>query len=146
MTDRTNHDLYQAAVTAVLANVERIPAYERNTSGVCGHWTLRDLMAHLAFWDGWIADSLTVKKRGEQPAPITEEFDVINAREHEKRANLSWDEVIAEQNRTRARLMPLMIDPGEDPGWSIYEHWQEHGDQIAAFAERVAGANEPVRA
>ena len=70
----------------------------------------------------------------------------LDAREHEKRAHLSWDEVMGEQERTRERLLPLMIDPGEDPGWSIYEHWQEHGEQIAAFAERLAGATEPVRA
>ena len=119
---------------------------ERNTPGVCGHWTLRDMMAHLAYWDGWMADSLAAKQRGEQPAPISEEYDVINAREHEKRVYLNWDEVIAEQVRNRERLLPLMIDPGEDPSWSIYEHWQEHGEQIAAFAAGITSQKEPARA
>ena len=119
---------------------------ERNTPGVCGHWTLRDMMAHLAYWDGWMADSLAAKQRGEQPAPISEEYDVINAREHEKRVYLTWDEVIAEQVRNRERLLPLMIDPGEDAGWSIYEHWQEHGEQIAAFAAGITSQKEPARA
>jgi hypothetical protein len=146
MSDRSNHDTYLATVKSVLADVERIPESERDTPGVCGYWTLRDMMAHLAFWDGWIANSLASRKRGEQPEPISEPFDVINAREHEKRAHLSWDEVMAEQNRVRELVLPLMIDPGEDPGWSIYEHWQEHGEQIAAFAERVAGSKVAVRA
>ena len=146
MTDRSNHDNYLTTVAAVLADVERIPEAERDIPGVCGHWTLRDLMAHLAFWDGWIADSLAARKRGEEPEPLPQSFDDLNAREHERRAHLTWDEVMEEQSRIRERLLPLMIDPGEESGWSIYEHWQEHGEQIAAFAARVAGASEPVRA
>jgi hypothetical protein len=146
MTDRSNHDTYLLTVDAVLADVERIPVSERDTPGVCGHWTLRDMMAHLAFWDGWIADSLAARKRGEQPEPLPQSFDDVNAREHEKRAHLTWDDVMEEQRRTRERLLPLMIDPGEEPGWSIYEHWQEHGEQIAAFAERVSGPKAAVGA
>jgi hypothetical protein len=69
----------------------------------------------------------------------------VNAREQEDRANWSWDQVMAEVTQNRERLLPLLIDPGEDLDYGIHEHWDEHGAQVAAFADRVTPSVEVAR-
>ena len=137
MTSHPDAEKYLANTAAVFADLERIPESERNTPGVCGDWTLKDLMGHLAFWDGHVANSLTAKRDGTERPRIREPHDVVNARGHEGRANWSWDQVMAEVTGNHERLLPLIIDPGEDPDYGIHGHWEEHGAQIASFADRV---------
>jgi hypothetical protein len=38
-----------------------------------------------------------------------------------------------------------MIDPGEDLDYGIHEHWDEHGAQVAAFADRVTPSVQEAR-
>ena len=138
MNSHSNAEKYLTNTTAVFADVERAPEAERNTAGACGAWTLKDVMGHLAFWDGHVANSLTAKRDGTERPRIQEPHDVVNDREQERRADWSWDQIMAEVARNRERLLPLLVDPGEDPDYGIHEHWEEHGAQIAALADRVA--------
>ena len=137
---------YLAATAAVLWDLERIQEAERTTLGVCGEWTLKDLMGHLAFWDGHVASSLTAEGDGTDRPRLGEPYDVVNAREQQKRADWSWAEVMAELSTNRQRLLSLMIDPGEDPDYGIHQHWEEHGAQIAGLAERAGTSEEARRA
>ncbi len=137
MTVHSRVEQYLTAADAVLADIERIPVSERNTPGVCGHWTLKDMLGHLAFWDGFIIEELDASAAGAQHPGVTEPFDVINARESGKQADRSWDEVMAELMANRERLLPLLVDPGETDAYRIYQHWEEHGEQIAGFVARV---------
>jgi len=128
---------YLAAVKTAFREVERIPSSHRATPGVCGHWSLKDLMAHLAYWDGYCANYMHAKATASPWPGITQPFDVINAREAGKRADWSWDDVMAEIRANRERVLPLMIDPGEDEGFLNHQHWEEHCAQIADFADAI---------
>ena len=111
-----------------------LPKSMRDEPGVCGSWTLAELMAHLAFWDGVVADRLSAQKSGKTWEADTRSYDFINAEAAAARSDLTWDEIVGELIWNRERLESLLLDPGEGDGFKIYMHWQAHGAQIEAWA------------
>ena len=118
--------------TVELAN--GMPESLRNEPGVCGNWTLAELMAHLAFWDGVVADRLSARKSGTPWEPDPRELDIVNSEAIAMRSDLTWNEILDELATNRDRLEALLVDPGEGGGYKIYTHWQEHRAQIEAWA------------
>ncbi len=45
----------------------RVPADHWTTPELAGHWSLKDLLAHLGWWEGWIVDLYAALLRGEVP-------------------------------------------------------------------------------
>ena len=97
----------QAAVDALLTALS--PAeMERSATIGDGDWSAKDLIGHLASWEGLALLSLKEWRRGEIPwverpegpfsAPATGKVDAFNARAVAEQAALTLDEV-----RTRAR-------------------------------------------
>lgn len=124
---------YEASYQATLDVVDEFPVERRNETGVCGVWSLKDLMGHLAFWDGLEADELAARKAGTEFA-FDDSEDSVNAREAARRADRSWDEVMTEVAANRERLIPLLVDPGAKPDdYPIHEHWDEHRGQMQAW-------------
>jgi hypothetical protein len=136
ITPERARDRYEDLRRSALETAEGVPASLRDEPGVCGAWSLKDLMGHLAFWDSIVADRLSAKKAGHSGQLDTRSFDVINAEAAAVRDDLSWDEIQHELAETHRRLLPLLTDPGEVDDYKIYMHWREHGAQIEAWAAR----------
>ena len=141
MTEQRGSAPYEASYQATLDIVDEFPIELRNEPGVCGVWSLKDLMGHLAFWDGIEAEELAANKIGAEFS-FNDDDDSANAREAARRADWSWDEVMTEVAANRERLIPLLVDPGRSEGEPIHEHWDEHRGQIEAWlaAHVTAGA------
>ena len=133
MTEQRGSAAYEASYQATLDLVDEFPIERREVPGVCGVWSLKDLMGHLAFWDGVEADEMTARKAGADFS-FDDSDDSANAREAALRADWTWDEVMTEVAANRERLIPLLVDPGTKPGGEpIHEHWDEHRLQTEAW-------------
>jgi hypothetical protein len=133
-TPERARELYEDLRRSALETAEGVPPTVRDEPGVCGTWSLKDLMGHLAFWDGLVADGLSARKAGHSIQRDTRSYDVINGEAAAVRDDCTWDEIQRELAETHRRLLPLLTDPGEADDYKIYMHWREHGAQIEAWA------------
>lgn len=137
LIDRTERQ-WQAWVDAV----EGIPN-ERLVEPMVGHWSGKDLLGHVAFWEDWVIGECQRILAGE---PNTEEdLDPMNQAQVEERTQAS----VAEQKRYRdeahARLMAFLRTIPEDTPvfpalikaleWETYKHYDEHAAEVRAWRE-----------
>jgi hypothetical protein len=135
LIDRTERS-WQAWVDAV----EGIPD-ERLAESAVGHWSTKDLIGHVAFWEDWVIGDCQRILAGEPESGG--DMDAVNQGQVEESKNAS----VAEQKRYRdeahARLMAFLATiPGDTPlfpdlvkalEWETYAHYDEHAAQVRAW-------------
>ena len=133
MDPRLISEQYADAVAETLAAVARVPEDERTTPGVSGDWSLKDVMAHLAYWDGVNAREMEFERAG-QPIPERDQsVSDANAHAHRISADDSWEEVMsAVRKNSDARREGHKISRRYEYGAGA-EHWLEHKEQIDAW-------------
>jgi len=143
-----------------LRTIEGFPASEWTTTGVCGIWSAKDVVGHLASFEHFTADLLSTFAGG-SPTPFMAEFidqhDQFNDKQVAVRKALSLDQVLAEYKGhhedvvARAGQIPDEVwrKPGTLPWYGLeyslddlivyqdYGHKREHSAQIAAFIDLV---------
>ncbi len=121
-----------------------------------GHWTARDIVAHLSFWEASMAGWLAEAAAGQKPDRPTQGFSdeliqSMNEENHTQTAHLSIHEVLAEAATNHSalveRLNALPDDPADpqyavwrngEPPWELiagcsYEHYHEHLQRIESY-------------
>ena len=125
------------------AATEGIPE-ERMAEPVTGHWTAKDLLGHVAFWEDWVIAHCQRILAGE-PEP-DEDMDTLNQRQVAE----SKDTTVAEQLRYRdaahARLADFLATIRDDEPkfprliealeWETYKHYDEHTAEVRAWRQR----------
>lgn len=76
---------------------------ERNAIGTPEQWSVKDMLAHITFWQQVAAERLAATRRGEQPATFGD-FQPVNERIFEERRGQSWEQVLADAEQTHAAL------------------------------------------
>lgn len=99
----------KAARKEFLAAAALVPDAERNSRPVCGVWTLKDLVGHLTDWEKVGVEGLQQLVAGATPEfdVSIPDFDSFNARNAAARREQPWDEVWADFEATRQRLLDL---------------------------------------
>jgi hypothetical protein len=129
--------------------------------GVEGDWSLKDIIAHITYYETWAADCLTAIRRGE-PRPRSEyaglEMDERNARIYERNRVKSVAEVLQESRvsfqRSLDAVQGLRDEELYDPeftrasgvDWIVFdlvegdtfEHYNDHITSVRAWLDRVA--------
>ena len=129
--------------------------------GVEGDWSLKDIIAHLTYYETWAADSLLAIRRGE-PRPPAEykelELDDRNALIYERNRGKPLTEVLSESQVSYQRSLTAvqgmhdedLHDPAftrvPDADWTIFdllegdtfEHYRDHIMSVRAWLDRVA--------
>jgi hypothetical protein len=117
-----------------------------------GEWTIKDILAHLAAWEG---EAQRAAERVAQGAPagylVEGSIDEWNRRRVEERRRLPLVDVMQEFNEARDALLASLARCPEDGGvagpewwgttgplWWLTEHDGEHAAAIQAFRQRVA--------
>ncbi len=98
--------------------VNRLPASQRKTLPVCGHWSLKDLVGHITDWEQVGVTGLRQIAAGQTPefdTPIPD-FDAWNNAHAAARQHQPWETVWDDFNNTRQELMALVAEIG-DEGW-----------------------------
>lgn len=117
--------------------LKRVPDDRLEEKGACGDWSVKDVMAHIAFWDDrtvLVADTLGA---GQEVEPFN--WQEANTQEAALRSTWTAEESRREMHAAHERLIEalyrhpdLRIETWEG---GTSEHYAEHTDDIRAWLE-----------
>jgi uncharacterized damage-inducible protein DinB/predicted RNase H-like HicB family nuclease len=145
----------------LLAAAAMVPVAERTSRPVCGVWTLKDVLGHIADWEQWCLDRLRAMAAGRPPAleKVTDETG-WNRTHAEARRGQAWEQVWADFQGARQALLDVLAgmsraDLGHSfPGvwdaetrpyaWALLslEHDREHARDIRDAMSALADSEE----
>ena len=91
--------------------LDDLPVSEWETGGVCGVWSVKDIVAHLASYEVVLVDVLTSLTDGGGPTPTLDRFKEgpgFNDVEVAAAQGLAVEEVLDAYTRTNERVMALI--------------------------------------
>ena len=146
---------------AVMNVIDEIPEADRNTPGVVGEWSVREIIAHLASHEEVLAEILTTMLSG-GPTPgldmMNEDSLHFNHYQVEMRKDKSSAEVLAEYKDWHEKVMSLIAQipkemhrsPDNTLPWqgvectleelviyTNYAHKREHSAQLGVFVDQI---------
>jgi len=147
----------------ILQTIDGLPDAAWETGGVCGVWSTKEVVAHLASYERLLIEVLSAFTGG-GPTPSMQMWAELgpgfNDAQVEARKGKSAADVLAEYNdahdRVRARAAQIPAETFRQTGtlpwygmeyslddfivYASYGHQREHAAQIAAFRDRLAPA------
>ena len=155
-------DVLKYGHQTVLRTLDGLPTSEWETPGVCGIWSVKDIIAHLASYEYVLVDVLTTFLAA-GPTPYLDNFCAVgplqfNDAEVASRQDKTMADVLTEYNDTHAQTMALAAripaetfrqngtlpwygpeyDLDDFIVYSYYAHKREHSAQIAVFCDQLA--------
>jgi hypothetical protein len=146
----------------VLKHIDGFTQEEWEAPGVCGVWSVKEIVAHLASFEKVLEELLTQFLSQPDPTPNLDQFielrgDDFNAVQVGKRKDMTPEEVVTEYSETQARNLDLvkqipqefLRQPGTLPWYGMeyalddfivytfYGHKREHCAQIAIYRDRL---------
>jgi uncharacterized protein (TIGR03083 family) len=152
-------DILKYGHLTVLGTVAALPDTAWETPGVCGVWSVKNVLAHLASYEAAIADILA-SFVGVAASPtldrMREQGAAFNDAEVEARSSLSPQQIVDEYAAHSTRVADLILqipaetrrEPGTLPWYGAeyalddllvymaYGHKREHSAQIAVFRDK----------
>lgn len=148
----------ERAVQRVVDAVARLTPAELVAPRFAGGRSVKDILAHLAWWDQWMVYTLPpdpASVPSPAPPPLFEQIpadgqwaDAMNARVHAYNQPRDLETILAEFHTARElllrRVAPLSLDDLHNPDGisaqigqplaplvlGIYEHYEEHADEL----------------
>ncbi len=98
-----------AARLELLAASDLVPEGERDSRRVCGEWTLKDLLGHIADWEQFGAEGLRLMAAGQPPEvePV-EDITAWNLVHVDSRREQPWKAVWKDLHTTRQSLLAVL--------------------------------------
>jgi hypothetical protein len=158
-------DMMEYAHLLVMDNFVGLSETVYETPGASGHWSVREILAHLTSYEALLVDVLSTICEPTQKTPILNRWlsnsSRFNDDEVHMRRNHSIEELIEEYAQWHSLSIDMLIHiPVEKMrelgllGWygaeydledflvyTYYAHKREHCAQVAAFAERFEKTN-----
>jgi hypothetical protein len=151
--------LIRATSTQLELLIARLTVAQMNQAGAVGAWSVKDVLAHIAFWERYGTGVVKAALRGETPQLDAEDStESRNASVVAQYYLASMGAVIASWNEAREELLDQIEELSEadlnDPerfAWNegrtlleriasnSYEHEQEHIEQIRAWIQQQGG-------
>jgi hypothetical protein len=122
--------------------------------GVTGDWSVRDIIAHVTWWEEEALTYLPLILNGRKPPRYSVTYggiDAFNAQRTEQKSRLSLSEVLRQQDDTHRRLIDFIQSVPEDQfaretrfrhrlRLDTYSHYPQHAEAIRKWREgRSAG-------
>ncbi len=157
-------DVLKYGNLTLLGSVEGLDAADWETPGVCGVWSVKEIVAHLASYEAVLVEILDGFVGGNAPTPLLDRFrdpgGNFNDAEVAARSGLSVEETLAELNGAHAKVLELITEVPEDLArqagtlpwygepyalddllvYLYYGHKREHSAQILVFRDGLAQA------
>ncbi len=119
-----------------IAAIEAVPGDRWSDAGVCGAWSIKDLLGHIAVWDQVCVDYLGECVRGEESDTL--DLQRVNDEAAALRADRNIAQQRAEMNESHAALLGALtkqtsFDP-EVLGESSWLHYDEHAAQVRSWS------------
>ncbi len=120
-------------------------------SGVTGHWSVKDIIAHVTWWEEEALKHLPLIMSGRKPPRYSVAYggiDAFNAQMTEQKRSLSLDEVLQQQDETHQRLIAFIQTVPEDQitletrfrrrlRLDTYSHYLKHAEAIRKWREQL---------
>jgi len=98
-----------AARAELLAVAALVPSEERQSRPVCGEWTLKDVLGHVADWEWVGVEGLRHMAAGRPPrVEHVEDIEAWNRAHAEVRRGQSWEEVWADLHAARRAMLDVL--------------------------------------
>jgi hypothetical protein len=137
---------------AFKASYAGLSASELMEPGVTGAWSVRDLIAHVTWWEEEALKHLPLVLDGGRPPRYSVTYggiDAFNALMTDRKSHLSFSEVLHEQDNTHRRLIAFIESAPEDQflretrfrhrlRLDTYSHYPKHTEGIRRWRERRA--------
>lgn len=153
-------DILMYGNRTLLDSLEDLAEGDWEVAGVCGIWSVKDIMAHLASYEHLLAEALnTFSNNGIGPnmTEMAELGDAWNDLQVERRRHMTVAEVLAEYQEVYSQVMARAIKVPEEayrengripwygPEYCLddfvvytsYGHKREHSAQINGYRERL---------
>jgi hypothetical protein len=122
--------------------------------GVTGAWSVRDIIAHVTWWEEEALTHLPVILAGGRPRRYSVAYggiDAFNAQMTERKRNLSLTEVLRQRDDTHRRLIDFVHSVPEHQfaretrfrrrlRLDTYSHYREHAEEIRNWREQRSAA------
>jgi hypothetical protein len=129
---------------------EGLPEHEMTIAGVMGDWSVKDIIAHVTWWEEEALKYLPVILTGEKPPRYSVLYggiDAFNARMTEQKKNLSLSEVLRQRDDTHRRLIDFLQSAPEDQckretpfrhrlRLDTYGHYAKHAEAIRKWRDQ----------
>lgn len=152
-------DVLEQSHTLLTQAVDDLPEAAWDVPGVCGEWSVKDIVAHLASYERLLIDILQAL-RGDEITPYVRLFlndgETFNRVAVESRKYQTAQQVLNEYEEAQLQTTALLAQipaqkieqPGTMPWWnqeicladeinSLCAHTQQHTDQIIQFRKRA---------
>jgi hypothetical protein len=121
--------------------------------GVTGHWSVKDIVAHVTWWEEEALQHLPLILTGGRPSRYSIKYggiDAFNAQMTEQKRGLSLSDVLRQQEETHRRLIDYVQSAPEEQftretrfrrrlRLDTYSHYPKHAMAIRAWRARSAG-------
>jgi hypothetical protein len=121
--------------------------------GVTGHWSLKDIIAHVTWWEEEALKHLPLILTGGRPPRYSIKYggiDAFNAQMTEQKRGLSLSDVLRQLDETHRRLIDYVHSAPEEQftretrfrrrlRLDTYSHYSKHAKAIWEWRERSAG-------
>jgi uncharacterized damage-inducible protein DinB len=155
-------DILMYGNRTVLMTLKDVPDEEWETKGVCGIWSVKEIVAHLSSFEYILVEVLNTFLGG-KPGPHMiswgESGQKFNEVQVAKRQSMSAEEVMEEYERIQGHTMDLIARipvetlrragtiPWYGPEYALddlivyafYGHKREHCSQINVFKDKITG-------
>jgi hypothetical protein len=119
-------------------------------SCITGNWSVRDIIAHVTWWEEEAMKHLPLILAGGKPPRYSVTYggiDAFNAQMTEQKRNLSLDEVLRQRDETHHRLIDFIQTVPEDQivretrfrrrlRLDTYSHYPKHAEAIWKWREQ----------
>jgi hypothetical protein len=131
--------------------LEQFTETEMDEVRIQGNWTVKDIVAHIAFWERNLLNRLDRIEAGLPPDGSDEgytaaDIDRLNLENYQAHQQSYLHEVLAEAAATHEALFTVLIHLPEDSAderfWQMiagdtYEHYEEHLQEFEAYLQRT---------
>jgi hypothetical protein len=122
----------------LLDAIAQIPAIDRSARVVCGVWTTRDLVGHIADWEQVGVEGVRLMAAGQAPAVgRIEDIEAWNQAHARARQEQPWDVVSEDLDRIRHDLLEILERMSSSELERVFPFpWDEEGrvhDWISVF-------------
>jgi hypothetical protein len=117
-----------------------LPADRLGESGVSGHWSAKDVIGHVAFWDRYTAEQAQRQLSGEPEPDGEHDWQALNDQDQAAKADWEAVRILAELDAahvkilTAYRALPTLDADNVKEDW---EHYDEHAAEIRAWRARA---------
>lgn len=147
------------------AALAQVPQDRMTQPGAAGHWSVKDIITHITYYERWMADRMHEALRGQTYVPTEIDqmhYEPRNDRIYELARDRPLQVVLAESRQAFPRLMEaihahtekFLLQPQQFEGvpqpiviWQmlrseVYDHYDEHIPSILAWGETSRSLSE----